>query len=224
MNRHIVSFQILNFKLRFLPSVFLLALAVLGGSCTFDYGNAAGEESDQPDIIMDDVEYVRVRNGDPIVRFQAERAERYDKKHAMELRNFSFEQFENQGEEINAVGRAGSASIDLESLDVRLGGGVSIDVESEDIIIETDSLNWKDKEKILSGNAEAEVVIARENGTSFSGIGFTADARNHTWEFSGRVSGAYIHEDEEDETEEEAEAAGSPEEEGLPQIEEEPAE
>jgi LPS export ABC transporter protein LptC len=178
---------------------FLLIFMLLLSGCTFDYGNTAAEDSGQPDIIMNDVEYVRVRDGDPVVRFQAQRAERYEKRQTMELRDFSFEQFGNHGEDINAAGRAGTASVELDSGNIRLGGGISIAVDSEDITIETERLDWQDKERILSGEAEGEVHILRENGTSFTGRGFTANVRSRTWEFSDGVDGTYIHDDEEEE-------------------------
>jgi LPS export ABC transporter protein LptC len=174
------------------PLLFLLA-------CSFDYGTAPAEDTNLPDIIMNDVEYVRVRKADPVVRFQAEQAERYEKRQLMELQNFSFEQFEDHGEEINAVGRAGAASVELDSGNIRLGDGVSLSVDSEDITIETTQLNWRDRERILSGNEDGEVNVFRENGTSFTGWGFTANTRNRTWEFSGGVAGSYIHDDDEEE-------------------------
>jgi LPS export ABC transporter protein LptC len=179
-------------------SVLAPLLAALGGSCSFDYGTTAAEDTNQPDIIMNDVEYVRVRDGDPVVRFQAQRAERYEKRQTMELREFVFEQFGNHGEDINAAGRAGTASVELESGNIRLGGGVSIAVDSEDITIETEMLDWQDKERVLSGEAGGEVNILRENGTSFTGWGFTANTRSRTWEFAGGVDGTYIHDDEEE--------------------------
>jgi LPS export ABC transporter protein LptC len=165
-------------------------------ACSFDYGETADENSGQPDIVMNDVEYVRVRNGDPQVRFNAELAERYEERQVMELRNFSFEQFDHHGDEINATGRAGTAHVELESGNIRLDGGVSIGVESEDITIETGRLDWKDKERTLVGGDRDEVRIFREDGTSFFGFGFFADVRNRTWEFSAGVSGTYIHEDD----------------------------
>jgi LPS export ABC transporter protein LptC len=184
-------------------------LLVFSG-CSFDYGSAQAEDTGQPDIIMNDVEYVRVRNADPVVRFQAQRAERYEKRQLMELEDFSFEQFESHGEEINAAGRAGTASVELDSGNIRLGGGVSLAVDSEDITIETEKLSWRDRERVLSGDEEGAVNILRENGTSFTGWGFTANARNRTWEFSGGVEGSYTHddEDEEEESPDEAGAAG----------------
>ena len=84
---------------------------------------------------------------------------------------------------------------DLDSGDVRLESGVRLEIESEDITIETAGLDWKDKERELLGEEEAEVNILRTDGTSFTGRGFSANARTRTWEFSAGAEGTYIHED-----------------------------
>jgi len=154
-----------------------------------------------PDIVMDDVEYVRVRSLDPQARLQAERVERYEERRIMELRNFSFEQFGNHGEDINAHGRAGSALFEIDSGDIRMDDGVRLDVDSEDIAMETKQLEWKDKERTLSGGADEEVHVYQENGTSFTGIGFQANARTRSWSFTDMVSGTYIYDEDEDEEE-----------------------
>ena len=189
--------------------IFLL-LVFFGTSCSFDYGSSGNEDEAQADIVMREVEYVRVRGGDPVVRFQAEQAERYEKRQTMELRNFSFEQFENSGEEVNAQGRAGAASVELESGNINLNNGVRIEIESEDIIIETGNLSWFDKEKELLGGENAEVRIFRDDGTNFSGKGFSANARSRTWEFSSGVEGSYTHEDEEEEEDVDVDAEAEP--------------
>jgi len=168
-------------------------------SCSFDYGNQEGADKNQPDLVMENVDYVRVRSADPQARFQAERLERYEERRIIELRNFSFEQFGNRGEDVNAYGRAGSASVEIDSGDIRMDDGVRIDVDSEEMAIETIWLEWKDKERTLTGGEVEEVSIYQENGTAFSGIGFHADARRRTWEFSGSVGGTYIQEDDEEE-------------------------
>ena len=182
--------------------IFLLALAGLILSCSFDYGEK--DEGDTlPDIIMENVEYVRMRSSEPQVRFLAETVERYEDLRIMDLQNFSFEQYGSSIKEINAYGRAGSASIEIDSMDLRLDDGVRIEVDSEDIAIETKWLEWKDKDKKITGGDEEEVHIIQDNGTSFSGIGFHADARLRSWEFSGGVWGTYYHEDDEEEDEDE---------------------
>jgi LPS export ABC transporter protein LptC len=189
-------------------------------SCSFDYGNAPAPDRSQPDIVMRDVEYVRVRSGDPVVRFQAEEAERYEQQQTMNLKNFSFEQFENHGNEINAAGSAGEARVELDSGNIRLGGGVKITVDSDDITIATSNLTWQDKDRRLEGAPGGEVEITRSDGTGFSGLGFSADARRRTWNFEAGVSGSYTESekeaDDEEKLSEETAAAGVPE---IPEVE-----
>jgi LPS export ABC transporter protein LptC len=187
--------------------ILILIIFFLLGSCSFDYGDEASEHEDQPDIIMGNVEYVRVRDGDPVVRFRAQLAERYENRQTMELQNFSFEQFYAHGDEVNATGRAGNALVELESGNIQLEQGIIISVDSEDITIETDNLSWEDEKRVLAGREEATVDIQRSDGTVFSGQGFTADARSRTWVFTGGVTGTYI-DTEEDEEEPVEEMAG----------------
>ena len=192
----------MSFPFSLLPLFTILcSLFTVFSSCSFDYGDQGGGDKDQPDITMDNVEYVRVRSADPQARFQAEKVERYEERRIMELRNFSFEQFGNHGEDVNAYGRAGSATVEIDSMDIRMDNGVRIDVESEDIAIETKWLEWKDKERTLTGGDEEEVNVYQENGTVFTGTNFQANARWRSWEFSGAVSGAYIHDDDDEEEE-----------------------
>jgi LPS export ABC transporter protein LptC len=183
----------------------LFSCLLLLVACSFDYDTQETDKN-KPDIVMENVEYVRVRSADPQARFQAERLERYEERRIIELRNFSFEQFGNHGEEVNASGRAGSASIEMDSMDMRLDNEVRIDVDSEDLAIETEWLEWKDDARTLSGGPENEVNIYQEKGTAFSGMGFHADARRRTWEFYGNVSGSYVQDDDEEETANEEEA------------------
>jgi LPS export ABC transporter protein LptC len=177
--------------------IWLSSLALLS-ACSFDYGNTSGGDKNLPDIVMDNVEYVRMRSLDPQARLQAERVERYEERRVREWRNFSFEQFGSHSGEINAYGRAGSALYKIDSGDISMEDGVRLDVESEEIAIETSRLEWKDKDRILSGGDDDEVHIYQENGTSFTGVGFQSDARSRTWSFSDTVSGTYIHDDEDD--------------------------
>jgi LPS export ABC transporter protein LptC len=189
-------------------SLFFALCSLLFALCSFDYGNTGGGDKSLPDIVMDNVEYVRVRSLDPQARLQAERVERYEERGIMELRNFSFEQFGNHGDDINAYGRAGSASFEIDSGNIQMEDGVRIDVDSEEIALETSRLEWKDKERTLSGGTGEEVHVYQENGTSFIGVGFQANARSRTWSFTDTVSGIYIYDDEDEEDPENSEEAG----------------
>ncbi|MDR2742563.1 MAG: LPS export ABC transporter periplasmic protein LptC, partial [Treponema sp.] len=182
----------------FTACIFLIVALI---SCSFDYGPSSAEDNELPDVVMNNVEYVRVKDGNPLVRFEAEGAERYERRHTMELKNFSFEQFNTTADDVNAMGRAGNASVELESGNIHMKNGVRIEVESEDIAIETSILNWKDKERQLSAGAGEPVEIHRLDGTSFTGWGFSADARRRTWTFTDGVQGLYIDKDDDEEDE-----------------------
>lgn len=187
----------------------LVAAASLASACSFEYPDANPGERDEPDVVMENVEYVRVRSADIQARFTAELAERFESRGLMRLRNFSFEQFGNEGE-VSAFGQAGGASVELDSMDIFMSGGVRLEVDSEGIAIETERLDWRDAPRTLTGGNDEEVRISREDGTSFVGIGFSAEARRRTWEFSGEAGGTYVHEDDE-EAADEAGDAGPPE-------------
>ena len=168
-------------------------------SCSFDYGNQESADNDQPDIVMEDVEYMRVRSGDPVARFMAEKVQRFEERRIMELLSFSFEQYEKKGLDVNACGRGGSAEFMIDSGDIKMDNGIQIEVESEDVTIVTKQLEWIDKEHTLSGGPAEPATVLRANGTSFTGYGFFANARRRTWEFSGGAGGSYIHNDEKEE-------------------------
>ena len=182
-----------------LPVFCYLLFALCYLSCTFDYGERDPSEDEQPDLIMTNVEYVRVRSSDILARFQADRAERYERQGIMKVENFIFEQYAERGDEINAIGRAGYASVNIETGDIFMELGVRIEVDAEDIIIETNQLEWKDEDRVLSTREDEDVNIFQDNGTSFTGIGLYVDARRRSWEFMGNVGGIFIHEDAEEE-------------------------
>jgi len=147
---------------------------------------------------MDNVEYMRVRSGDPVARFMAEKAQRFEERRIMDLDSFSFEQYEKKGADVNASGRGGSAEFMIDSGDIKMDGGIRIEVGSDDIIIDTKQLQWTDKDHTLVGGANEPVVVSRSNGTSFTGYGFFSDARKRTWEFSGGAGGSYIYDNKKD--------------------------
>jgi LPS export ABC transporter protein LptC len=194
---------------KFLFPAYYLLLGIALLACSFDYGEMAQDDENQPDIVMKDVEYVRMRDGYPVVRFSAEEAQRFEKKQAMELDHFKFEQFETRAETVSATGNAGLASIELDSGNIHMKGGVRIEVESEDLAIATAMLEWQDKERYLSTGEAERVDITRSDGTSFIGWGFSADARRRTWEFKNGVEGSYVDKDEDEDEESESPAETS---------------
>jgi LPS export ABC transporter protein LptC len=168
-------------------------------SCTFDYGDKESENDGLPDLIMENVEYVRVRSADPLARIQAERFERYEKQNLAKLENVIFEQYGEHGEAINIYGKAGAATINIESGDIFMEKTVNLEVRTEDITLETYQLEWKDESGSVFTGEKNETFIYKDNGTRFTGIGLQANARLRSWEFLGSINGVYIHEDNDEE-------------------------
>jgi len=176
-----------------------LAIVFTNTSCTFDYGDKESFGDDKPDLIMENVEYVRVRSANPLAKLQAERVERYEKKSMVKLQNTTFEQYDEQGKEINISGKTGNATVEIDTGNIFMDRNVRIEVKKEDIILETYRLEWIDESKHLSTGDNNEVFVYRQNGTGFTGIGLQSDARKRSWEFIGRVSGTYSYSDEDTE-------------------------
>ena len=183
------------------------ALLVLP-SCSFDYSSLSEEEGEEtPDLVMEDVEYVRVEKGKPVVRLQARSAERFEKDQRMILEYPRFSQYSGDGT-AGAVGSADSASVDMASGDVVLSGDVRLSIPSEDVLIETGGLYWFDETRSLRGTADGRVLIKRADGSFLSGRGFEADGRSKAWNFLRDISGLMVEEEAAaDETEAAPEAA-----------------
>jgi LPS export ABC transporter protein LptC len=182
----------------------LFALLCIGAlfSCSFDYGDQGVEESTIPDITMRDLEYARVKNGQLQVRLAAGEGDRYDKRQVMELRDYRFRQYDTAKGSVDAEGRGGFVQIELDNLALRMEQGVVISVESEDLVIETDTLTYNDKDKKMAGPEDAPVTIERSEGTEFRGRGFSADIRSRVFSFSGGASGIWVQEEDEADEEE----------------------
>jgi LPS export ABC transporter protein LptC len=177
---------------------FSCVLLLLISGCSFDYGGTGSMGDDQPNMIMRGVEYTRVESTEPLARFNADYAESYEKQNVMKLQDFTFEQYGQSSEEISISGRAGQAVIEINTGDIFMDGGVSIEVKAENIVLETYRLEWRDEQRTLSTGEQDEVTIYMENGTSFTGVGLQAEARRRSWEFSGGVSGQYVLQDTEE--------------------------
>jgi LPS export ABC transporter protein LptC len=165
-------------------------------ACSFDYGALSDESPGSiPNVVMNDVEYVRVRGGKAVVRLQAESVERFENDGRMVVTAPRFEQFSSDGSD-GAVGGASAAVVHVDSGDVDMSGGVSLSVPEEEVVIETEALSWKDEDRVLRGAADKPVLVKKSDGSFLSGVGFSADARSKSWVLTGAVSGTLVEEDE----------------------------
>ncbi|MDR2663185.1 MAG: LPS export ABC transporter periplasmic protein LptC [Treponema sp.] len=186
-----------------LPSLFAaLLFTVFFGACSFDYGNDA-EDNNDPSIILTKTEYVRIRNGNPEARLLAEEVRQYEAKHSWELEGLSFEQYNAAPEgyekipDLNARGKAAAARLETDTGNFSLSGGVVLEVLTEGIVMETREVFWQDQDRLLS--APEELNIVRDDGTTMTGKGFSADIRRRTFEFESAAEGVIVDEEDRDE-------------------------
>jgi LPS export ABC transporter protein LptC len=186
-------------------STILFCTVIFCSSCSFDYSEEVVKDSTLPDLVFEDLTYTRMRDGEIVARLEAETGNRYEDRHLMELSNYKFEQYDNVSHEIDATGEGGEAAVDMVSNNVKMTQGVNIRVDSEDFSLRTSDLQWKDGEKILSGDENSEINITRPDGTDINGVGFHSDIRSRNWVFNSNVSGVYFYKDEEEDEDEEDE-------------------
>jgi LPS export ABC transporter protein LptC len=178
--------------------VIVIFCPLLFARCSFDYGAGANGESALPDISMNTLEYARVKRGELQVRLKAEEADRYENRNLMELRGYSFQQYDTAGV-VDAEGHGGLVRVELDQLNVYMREGITISVETEDMVLETDSLDYSDREKTLKAAEDKNVTIEQSDGTSFKGAAFSANVRKRDFVFESGASGVYVHEDDEEE-------------------------
>jgi len=145
---------------------------------------------------MEDLTYVRMENGKLSAKLEAETGDRYEKKHTMELNNYSFEQY-NENEEVDSNGKGGNAVFELSTNNIQMTNKVEINVDSEGMVLKGEDLSWDDSAKTLAGNENSTVNIKDKEGSEVSGNGFTANIRPREWSFESDVEGTYLFEEDE---------------------------
>ena len=177
---------------------FCVVCCLIFFSCSFSYDTVTPND-EEPNLVMENAEYTRIVNGNPEIHLHAEEILHYEKKHSMELLQFSFEQYnaapegQKQIPDINAKGRAELARFETDTNNAFVEGNISIEVVSEDISITTSQLSWQNDERLIS--APGLVSIIRSDGTTLKGTGFSANTRSRSWEFESQVEGSVVEDD-----------------------------
>lgn len=175
----------------------LAAVGLLLLSCSFDYSSTVESENEKPDLVMQDVDYVRVTDGTISLHLQADQIDRYEKKRLLQVQNIRFEQFSKEASEPEALGTAGVAQFWTATSDANFTDGVRIVIKSEDLSVESKALQWSNSQKKLFGLPNEPVLLKKGDGSVLVGTGFKADGRSRSWQFEGAVSGTYQEESKE---------------------------
>ena len=173
-----------------------MALAVLFGGCSFDYGADPGPEEladEVPETVLTAATHTVVRDGRVVAQISSEQVENYPAAGRAELHDVRYVEYDGNGA-VAATGRADRAVYYTESEDAEVAGAVKLRSVSQEASLTAEELHWDQAGRLLSTGPEQVVAVIRDDGSRVQGAGFEAELRKKTIHFSGPVSGRLVAE------------------------------
>lgn len=171
-----------------------LAAALLLAGCSFDYRSTELDEElaeEVPNTVMNGVEHV-VMSGDRLTAvLRIDRVESYRERDLLILSGIHYTEFDGDGAVITEAW-AERAEYRSKTGDARAEGSVVVSSAREDAHITAEGLNWRDSERMLTGDEGADVVLERGDGSRLAGEGFEADVGRRIIRYLGPVSGSLV--------------------------------
>jgi LPS export ABC transporter protein LptC len=184
---------------RVLP-IALSCAALLAAGCSLDYQAAeqmTAEPSEKvPDTVATTMIYRVVKDSRLSLELTAGRAESWSADQRTILSDVSFSELDPDGKPLTS-GSAGGVVFHDDTEDAEISGGVQVYSASEQATVETGSLDWKSKLRLLTAPEGETVRIAKDDGSRLEGRGFTGDFRRREFSFAGPVEGTYVQESKE---------------------------
>jgi len=180
---------------RFLSGAALASLTaaatLLLAACSLSGYAAQGEasETETPTAVFSDYTHTVVDHGKKMLELKASRAELYEHGKKMMLTGVIFSEYDPDTGELVSSGKADQAIYYSDAKDAEFSGSVRLESKRQDVVLHGEYLQWIDKDKRLEGRLDRTVTIGRADGSSVSGAGFEASARNRSFSFRGSVEG-----------------------------------
>jgi LPS export ABC transporter protein LptC len=178
-----------------LPRAALAALAAAAAislpACSLAGYAAQGEasEAEAPMAVFTDYTHTVVERGKKMLEMKASRAELYEAGKKTVLTGVIFSEYDPDTGELVSVGKADQAIYHGDTKDAEFSGSVTLESKRQDAVLRGEYLRWADKDKRLEGRLDRTVTIGRSDGSSVSGAGFEASARDRSFSFRGSVEG-----------------------------------
>ncbi len=171
------------------------AAALLAAGCSLDYQAAeqlSAEPAEKvPDSVASTVVYRVVKGSHLSLEVTAGRAESWGADQRTILSEVRFSELDADGK-LLTQGMAGGVVYHNDSEDAEVSGGVEVYSATEKARVETGSLSWKSKPRLLTAPPEQSVLISKDDGSRVKGSGFTGDFRRREFTFESGVEGAYV--------------------------------
>ena len=158
------------------------AIAFSFFSCSLEYEKEEAPESSYPEFTFTNAEFTKI--------------EKYKADSFSFAKNVEFKTFDDEGKD-ETSGSCDMISADTVKERYILLGDVKMDMISEDMKIEADSLNFDKKNEQITSGIDQKVTIKR-NDIDMEGIGFSASGVSKTFAFDRDVAGEIETENEDE--------------------------
>jgi LPS export ABC transporter protein LptC len=179
----------------------LLVILVLSClSCSLDYDQARMAESipgQIPETVLLEFTHTVVSGGRVWVVLEAERAETYGERSEIVLHGVFFREYNEEGNLLTEA-RAERAVFATDSENATVSGSIQIYSHEEEASLQAGRLSWIREGRRLVADDGQTVRLQTDDGSYVEGEGFSADFRRKRIEFSSRVRGSYVREEEEE--------------------------
>lgn len=175
-------------------------LVLLCLSCSLDYDQARVAESipgQIPETVLLEFTHTVVSGGRVWVVLEAERAETYGERNEIVLEGVFFREYDQEGNLLTEA-RAERAVFATDSENATLSGSIEIYSHAEEASLQAGRLSWVREGRRLVADDGQTVRLQTDDGSYVEGEGFSADFRRKRLEFSSRVRGSYVREEEEE--------------------------
>jgi LPS export ABC transporter protein LptC len=169
-------------------------------SCSLDYEQARVVESISeqiPETILFEFTHTVVTGGRVWVVLEAERAETYGERKEIILQGVFFREYDDEGNLLTEA-HADRAVFATESENATVSGSIQIYSHEEQASLQAGRLSWIQEGRRLIADDGQTVRLQKDDGSFVEGEGFSADFRKKRLEFSSRVRGSYVREEEEE--------------------------
>ena len=169
-------------------------MIIILGSCSLNYDTENQLTSQSPEFVFTNPKYFRINEGKLNMEITASTIEQYASDETMYAKNITFELFNDDGEK-SAEGKGNLLSANLETGLYYLFDNIIIKNFEKNITITASSIKWNDESEQLTTEinnpSESQVFITSEGDTKFSiqGYGFSGSGFDHSFTFTGEVSG-----------------------------------
>lgn len=183
---------------RFVVALFVSILPFV--SCSLDYSQATVAEDlseKVPETVLIKFTQTLVEQGKIKRILAADRAENFTKSKQTVFEKIHYSEYDANGGLV-IEGKADKAVYATDTENAEIFGNIWFKSYEEKTTIFAETLDWKNKEKLLTSKPDAWVKVYKSDGSYIAGKGFATDLKLKQIVFTGGVSGKYIEETDDD--------------------------